>query len=168
MSTNKENYFEKYLNFENSENLCWLHATVALIVHSKIFKTYSEDFQECKINQINNRQKCKIDQIVSYNEAVDKFNKCNSELTDCKELLNKIVANATEYLKPVMKFKKGETESAFCALLNFIKLDSSKIKKCINFKFFLGKKLFPMWQNITYGYCGICFFISEQKYIDFN
>lgn len=123
------------LAFHIPSPLYFILPPLHLLCTVKNFKKYSEDFQESKINNI----------IIAYNEAVSKFNKCNSEIEDCKELLKKIQVNVTEYLKPSTKFKKGEEESAFCALLNIIKLYCSKIKEIMLIYF--GEKIVSFGEN---------------------
>ncbi|PRD26590.1 UNVERIFIED_CONTAM: Uspl1 [Trichonephila clavipes] len=151
---------DKYLNknfitWENNSNLCWLDASMSLLVHNKTL---------ChSIPKDSSTQTAKI--LKSYEEAISIFNDHSNDksieerLQNAKDILKSIQESVLEYLKPFLKCDEGKPDSAFCSLLNLISKEK-EIKKQFNVRY--------AWHLI----CKKCLFSTvrncEKPIITFN
>lgn len=111
----------KFPNFENNENSCWIDSIMTLIAHSRTFKKYT---RACKDSQIK-----KI--IEDYQKSLAIINKSEKrhELKKSRSLMHSLQKSTVKNIKEFLKFKEGQYESAFCALLSMIMHDKSNIRK---------------------------------------
>ncbi|KFM59068.1 Ubiquitin-specific peptidase-like protein 1, partial [Stegodyphus mimosarum] len=123
-----ENFVSKcYIMWENNSNLCWLDASMSLIVHNHTLRKVFKNGLSVKINE--SPQIMKI--FKSYYEAVYVINDRNltrrydPRLKIAKEKLKNIRESTLLYLQPFMKCKEGEPDSAFCSLYNLIAKDEN-------------------------------------------
>ncbi|GFT77310.1 hypothetical protein NPIL_209051 [Nephila pilipes] len=117
--TDDKSLNQNYLTWENSSNLCWLDASMSLLVHNKTL---------ChSVPKDSPTQTAYI--IESYKEAISIFNDHSSDdsiekrLQIAKNLLKSIQESVLKYLKPFLKCSEGKPDSAFCSLLNLIGKD---------------------------------------------
>lgn len=112
---------KSFLMWENNANVCWLDASMALLVHNK---TLTESLDEGSPTQIVGITRC-------YYEAVSILNDCSDErhidvrVQAAKDLLKSVQESTLKYLQPILKYKEGEPDSAFCSLFNLITEDKS-------------------------------------------
>ncbi|XP_035227550.1 uncharacterized protein LOC118199796 [Stegodyphus dumicola] len=123
-----ENFVSKcYIMWENNSNLCWLDASMSLIVHNHTLRKVFKNSLSFKITE--SPQIMKI--FKSYYEAVYVINDRNlskrydPRLKIAKEKLKNIRESTLLYLQPFMKCKEGEPDSAFCSLYNLIAKDEN-------------------------------------------
>ncbi|KAG8180068.1 hypothetical protein JTE90_016193 [Oedothorax gibbosus] len=112
---------KSFLMWENNANVCWLDASMALVVHNQTL-----------INSLAEDSTSQIARIVKfYYEAVSILNNCSDErqievrVQLAKDLLKNVQESVLKYLQPILKYKEGEPDSAFCALNNLITEDKS-------------------------------------------
>ncbi|GFY79621.1 hypothetical protein TNIN_314771 [Trichonephila inaurata madagascariensis] len=126
-STDDKYLNKNYITWENNSNLCWLDASMSLLVHNKTL---------ChSIPKDSSTQTAKI--LKAYEEAISIFNDHSNDksieerLQNAKDILKSIQESVLEYLKPFLKCDEGKPDSAFCSLLNLISKDK-EIKKQFN------------------------------------
>ncbi|XP_015929581.2 serine-rich adhesin for platelets [Parasteatoda tepidariorum] len=110
-----------YCMWENTSNVCWLDASMALLAHNQTLR------YECDING-----SAHVKTIVKYyNEAICLLNDDSSDwnieqrLAIAKKFLSTVQDSSLEYLQPILKYNNGDPESAFCSLFNLIREDKT-------------------------------------------
>ncbi|KAF8784973.1 uncharacterized protein LOC129958925 [Argiope bruennichi] len=121
------NYF--HLNFQNNSNLCWLNSSMSLLAYNKSLLPFVNDYSTKAATIIKGYESA----ISVYN---DRFNESTMEekLQKAKQIMQKIQDIVLQYLKPILKYKEGQPDSAFCALLNLIK-ENEQIKNLFLVKY---------------------------------
>lgn len=107
-------HLKKYIMWENKSNICWLDSSMALVAHNRTMKKYSGVSPQCNINKI----------ISAYDDAIriinGSENTMQQKLNLARRRLNYIQESTLDYLQPILKYKTGDPESAFCSLYNIL------------------------------------------------
>lgn len=119
----RENLYtcRNFLMWSNESNLCWLNASMAIIAHNPTVYRLVKQYPDSQVSRI----------VRTYFEAMLVLNDSQCamstqervEFTRAKLLY--IQENTLKVLQPKMKYRIGEPDSAFCSLLNLLKINKS-------------------------------------------
>lgn len=112
---------KSFLMWENNANVCWLDASMALLVHNK---TLTDSLDEGSATQIVGITRCYYEAVGILNDYADERH-IDVRVQAAKDLLKTVQESTLKYLQPILKYKEGEPDSAFCSLYNLITEDKS-------------------------------------------
>lgn len=124
-----------FVNWLNSNNLCWLNSTLAIISHNKILYNLVKLFPNCHIKDIIEKYKDAMT-FLNNNQSGVEF---QERIKKVRKIMSVVQRNTLRMLQPQLKFKIGEPESAFCALFNLLK-EEKNIKHYLSITYDLMRK----------------------------